>query len=110
VIGKVSGGTGGFNRWTINGKRYDANEAPRFPPKKPPLQADVRQPDRRSTPVRLHRNSFEPTSVLGKHTAVVTKDVVLAKGSRKIAVDATPAMDGLALFHCHQQLHMDYGF
>jgi len=110
VIGKVSGGTGGFNRWTINGKRYDANDTPRFPPKRSPLQADLRQPGRRRAPVRLHRNSFEPTSVLGKHTAVVTKDVVLAKGSRKIAVDATPAMDGLALFHCHQQLHMDYGF
>jgi FtsP/CotA-like multicopper oxidase with cupredoxin domain len=53
-----------------------------------------------------HRNSFEPTSVLGKPTAGMTKDVVLAKGSRKIAVDS-PAMD---VFHCHQQLHMDYGF
>jgi FtsP/CotA-like multicopper oxidase with cupredoxin domain len=24
-------------------------------------------------------------------------------------VDFTPAMEGLTLFHCHQQLHMDYG-
>jgi FtsP/CotA-like multicopper oxidase with cupredoxin domain len=24
-------------------------------------------------------------------------------------VDFVPAMEGLTLFHCHQQLHMDYG-
>ena len=61
-------------------------------------------------PVHLHRNSFELTNVYGKPTSGVMKDVVLVKGFRKIAVDVTPAMDGLTLFHCHQQLHMDYGF
>jgi len=38
------------------------------------------------------------------------KDVVLVKGYRKIEVDFTPEQTGLTLFHCHQQLHMDYGF
>ena len=61
-------------------------------------------------PVHLHRNSFELTNVWGKPTAGVMKDVVLVKGFRKIEADVTPAMDGLTLFHCHQQLHMDYGF
>ena len=28
VIGKISGGKGGFNRWTINGKRYDEQGEP----------------------------------------------------------------------------------
>jgi FtsP/CotA-like multicopper oxidase with cupredoxin domain len=62
-----------------------------------------------SHPVHLHRNSFELTNVYGKPTAGVMKDVVLVKGFRKIEVDVTPAMEGLTLFHCHQQLHMDYG-
>jgi FtsP/CotA-like multicopper oxidase with cupredoxin domain len=48
--------------------------------------------------------------VYGKATAGVMKDVVLVKGYRKIAVDFAPSMEGLTLFHCHQQLHMDYGF
>ena len=61
-------------------------------------------------PVHLHRNSFELTNVYGKPTAGVMKDVVLVKGFRKIAVDFAPAMEGLTLFHCHQQFHMDYGF
>ena len=42
--------------------------------------------------------------------AGVMKDVVLVKGFRKVEVDVTPAQEGLTLFHCHQQLHMDYGF
>ena len=62
-----------------------------------------------SHPLHLHRNSFELTNVYGKPTAGVMKDVVLVKGFRKIAVDFVPAMEGLTLFHCHQQLHMDYG-
>ena len=40
----------------------------------------------------------------------ILKDVVLVKGFKQIEVDVTPRMDGLTLFHCHQQLHMDYGF
>lgn len=48
--------------------------------------------------------------VAGKQTAGILKDVVLVKGFKQIEVNLTPAMDGLMLFHCHQQLHMDYGF
>jgi len=29
VIGKINGGTGGFNQWTINGRSYDAKDEPR---------------------------------------------------------------------------------
>ena len=29
VFGKINGGTGGFNRWTINGKSFDEKEQPR---------------------------------------------------------------------------------
>ena len=61
-------------------------------------------------PIHLHRNSFELTNVNGKPTAGILKDIVLVKGFWKVEVDVTPAMDGLTLFHCHQQLHMDYGF
>jgi FtsP/CotA-like multicopper oxidase with cupredoxin domain len=32
------------------------------------------------------------------------------KGYRKIEVDFVPQQEGLTLFHCHQQFHMDYGF
>jgi FtsP/CotA-like multicopper oxidase with cupredoxin domain len=110
VFGKINGGKGNFNHWTVNGKEYDENAAPRqlTKGKRYRLVFDNRTDD--AHPVHLHRNSFELTSVYGKPTAGVLKDVVLVKGYRKIEADVTPAMEGLTLFHCHQQLHMDYGF
>ena len=110
VFGKINGGTGGFNRWTINGKGYDEKDAPRALVKgrRYRLAFDNHTDD--AHPVHLHRNIFELTSVHGKRTAGVRKDVVLVKGYRKIEVDFTPEQTGLTLFHCHQQLHMDYGF
>jgi FtsP/CotA-like multicopper oxidase with cupredoxin domain len=110
VFGKINGGTGGFNRWTINGKQFNASDTPRVLQKgrRYRLVFDNRTDD--AHPVHLHRNSFELTSVYGKPTAGVMKDVVLVKGFRKIEADVTPAMEGLTLFHCHQQFHMDYGF
>jgi FtsP/CotA-like multicopper oxidase with cupredoxin domain len=110
VFGKINGGEGGFNQWTINGASFDEKAEPRRlqKGKRYRLAFDNRTDD--AHPVHLHRNSFELTNVNGKPTAGILKDVVLVKGFWKVAVDVTPAMDGLTLFHCHQQLHMDYGF
>ncbi|HEY1242153.1 MAG TPA: multicopper oxidase domain-containing protein [Bryobacteraceae bacterium] len=110
VFGKINGGKGQFNHWTVNGKEYDVNAAPRqlMKGKRYRLVFDNQTDD--AHPVHLHRNSFELTSVYGKPTAGVLKDVVLVKGFRTIEADVTPAMEGLTLLHCHQQLHMDYGF
>lgn len=109
VIGKINGGTGGFNQWTINGKTFDEKAEPRALQKGQRYRLVFDNQTDDSHPLHLHRNSFELTNVYGKATAGVMKDVVLVKGYRKIAVDFAPQMDGLTLFHCHQQLHMDYG-
>jgi FtsP/CotA-like multicopper oxidase with cupredoxin domain len=110
AFGKMNGGTGGFNRWTINGKEFSDQDQPTVLHKgrRYRLVFDNHTDD--AHPVHLHRNSFELTNVYGKATAGVLKDVVLVKGFKKIEVDVTPTMEGLTLFHCHQQLHMDYGF
>lgn len=110
VFGKINGGTGGLNHWTINGASFDEKAQPRTlqKGKRYRLVFDNQTDD--PHPIHLHRNSFELTNVHGKPTAGILKDVVLVKGFKKTEVDVTPAMDGLTLFHCHQQLHMDYGF
>ena|ERR1035438_9363764 len=111
VFGKINADQRGFNRWTINSASFDENAAPRKlrKGKRHRLVSDNRTDD--AHPIHLHRNSFEPTNVNGKPTSgVLKKDVVLVKGFRKVEVDVTPAMDRLTLFHCHQQLRMDYGF
>jgi FtsP/CotA-like multicopper oxidase with cupredoxin domain len=110
VFGKINGGQGGFNRWTINGKSFDEKAAPTTLQKGNRYRLVFNNQTDDAHPIHLHRNSFELVNVNGKATAGILKDVVLVKGFKKIEVDVTPAMDGLTLFHCHQQLHMDYGF
>ncbi|HXA49077.1 MAG TPA: multicopper oxidase domain-containing protein [Candidatus Acidoferrum sp.] len=110
VIRQAGLSKAGFDQWTINGKTYDAATPPTRLTKgrRHRLIFDNRTDD--VHPVHLHRNSFELTSVYGTPTSGVMKDVVVVKSRQKVEVDVTPHMEGLALFHCHQQLHMDYGF
>ena len=110
VIEQPNSGKAGFDHWTLNGKSYDAKDRPTrlTKGKRHRLVFDNQSDD--VHPVHLHRNSFELTNVYGKPTAGVMKDVVLVKGYQKIEADVTPLLEGLTLFHCHQQLHMDYGF
>jgi len=61
-------------------------------------------------PVHLHRYTFELTNWAGQPTAGVLKDVIMLGGCQKVAVDFVADNPGMTLFHCHQQLHMDFGF
>jgi FtsP/CotA-like multicopper oxidase with cupredoxin domain len=110
VFGKINGGTGGFNLWTVNGKSFEEKDAPRVlhRDRRYRLAFDNQTDD--AHPLHLHRNSFEIVSVNGKPTGGVMKDVVLVNGFGKVEVDFVPSLPGLTLFHCHQQLHMDFGF
>jgi FtsP/CotA-like multicopper oxidase with cupredoxin domain len=40
----------------------------------------------------------------------VHKDVVVVPPKQKVEVDLIANNPGKTLFHCHQQMHMDYGF
>jgi FtsP/CotA-like multicopper oxidase with cupredoxin domain len=61
-------------------------------------------------PVHLHRHSFELTKIAGTSTAGVLKDVVMLGGYQTYEINFVADNPGLTLFHCHQQLHMDFGF
>jgi uncharacterized membrane protein YphA (DoxX/SURF4 family) len=61
-------------------------------------------------PLHLHRHSFELTRIAGKPTAGVINDVVMLGGFQELAFDFVADNPGLTIFHCHQQLHMDFGF
>jgi len=110
VFGKINGNTGGFNRWTINGKGFqEQGEATELKKGLRYRLAFHNQTDD-AHPVHLHRNIFELISVDGQLTSGVKKDVVLVRGFGRVNVDFTADQPGLTLFHCHQQLHMGYGF
>ena len=61
-------------------------------------------------PIHLHRHSFELTRLAGLPASGVMKDVVMVGGHQETEVDFTADNPGLTRFHCHQQLHMDFGF
>jgi FtsP/CotA-like multicopper oxidase with cupredoxin domain len=104
----------GFNLWTINGVAYPMTEG------KAPATFHL-QPGKRYRlkmrnasddihPVHLHRHSFELTRIAGVATAGIMKDVVMVGGYQEAEIDFLANNPGLTLFHCHQQLHMDFGF
>ncbi|HVN01919.1 MAG TPA: multicopper oxidase domain-containing protein [Caulobacteraceae bacterium] len=112
TIAKNNAALAGFNQWTINGVAFDdAHMAPMFE-----LQRGRRYRLRMANasddihPVHLHRHSFELTRIARAPTAGVIKDVVMLGGYQRLDVDFVADNPGRTLFHCHQQLHMDFGF
>jgi FtsP/CotA-like multicopper oxidase with cupredoxin domain len=61
-------------------------------------------------PIHLHRHSVKLTDLAGTPGAGIMKDVVMLGGYQEVSVDFIANNQGLTLFHCHQQLHMDFGF
>ena len=104
----------GFNRWTINGLAYPMTQA--MAPATFHLhegrryRVHMRNQSDDLHPIHLHRHVFELTSVMGKETAGVMKDVVMLGGYQEVSFDFVANDPGMTLFHCHQQLHMDFGF
>jgi FtsP/CotA-like multicopper oxidase with cupredoxin domain len=109
AFGKIPGGAGAFNVWTINGKPYPherefvLHEGQRY-------RLVFRNRTDDSHPVHLHRHRFELVDVNGKPTRGIMKDTVVVPLYGRVTVDLLADQPGLSLFHCHIQAHMDYGF
>jgi FtsP/CotA-like multicopper oxidase with cupredoxin domain len=109
VFRKIPGGKGGYNRWTINGKSYpDTDPLLVRAGRRYRLILSNQSDD--AHPVHLHRHSFELTNVEGSKTSGVLKDTVVVRPNGRVEVDLVANNPGTSLFHCHQQLHMDFGF
>jgi FtsP/CotA-like multicopper oxidase with cupredoxin domain len=48
--------------------------------------------------------------IAGVPTSGVYKDIAVVGAKSQTEVDLLANNPGLTLFHCHQQMHMDYGF
>jgi FtsP/CotA-like multicopper oxidase with cupredoxin domain len=112
TIVKHNAALDGFNQWTLNGDAFSMltmrpmrmlHEGRRY-------RLIFRNASDDIHPLHLHRHSFELTRIHGKSTAGVIKDVVMLGGFQELALDFVADNPGLTLFHCHQQLHMDFGF
>ncbi len=104
----------GFNQWAINGTSYPLNQMmaePAFHLKEGRrYRLRMRNASDDIHPIHLHRHSFELTKFAGHPTSGVIKDVVMVGGYQEVEIDFQANNPGLTLFHCHQQLHMDFGF
>jgi FtsP/CotA-like multicopper oxidase with cupredoxin domain len=109
VFKKIPGNRVDFNRWTINEKSW---------PDTDPLMVQQGKRYRMvfhnqtgdTHPLHLHRHDFEIVKIGGKSTAGIKKDVVNIPRFSDAEVDFVANHPGPSLFHCHMQLHMDFGF
>jgi FtsP/CotA-like multicopper oxidase with cupredoxin domain len=98
-----------FDTWTINNKSW---------PDIDPLMVHAgkryrivfRNGSGDQHPLHLHRHTFEVTKIAQKQLSGLMKDVVNVMPLQTVEVDFVADNPGDTLWHCHQQLHMDYGF
>ena len=112
IFAKRNAADHGFNVWTINDVPFSMEKMqPMFHLRQGGrYRLRMRNATDDIHPIHLHRHSFELTKIAGKPTAGILKDVAMLGGYQEMEVDFTADQPGLSLFHCHMQLHMDYGF
>jgi FtsP/CotA-like multicopper oxidase with cupredoxin domain len=112
MIVKHNAAADGFNLWTLNGEAFSmATMKPVYPLRQGRrYRLKFRNASDDIHPLHLHRHSFELTRIAGRLTSGVIKDVVMLGGFQEVEFDFVADNPGLTLFHCHQQLHMDFGF
>ena len=112
LIVKNNAALNGFNQWTLNGEAFSmASMKPSYTLRQGRrYRLKFRNASDDIHPLHLHRHSFELTRIAGKATSGVMKDVVMLGGFQELEFDFVADNPGLTLFHCHQQLHMDFGF
>jgi FtsP/CotA-like multicopper oxidase with cupredoxin domain len=98
-----------FDTWTINNQSW-----PNIDPLKVREGRRYRLIFRNGSgdqhPIHLHRHTFEVTRVGTKECSGLRKDVVNVMPLDSVAVDFVADNPGDTLWHCHQALHMDFGF
>ncbi len=98
-----------FDTWTINGDAW-----PEVKPLLVKAGRRYRMLFRNATgdqhPMHLHRHGFEVTRIGDQQTSGLIKDTVNVMPLQEVAVEFLADNPGDSLLHCHQQLHMDYGF
>jgi FtsP/CotA-like multicopper oxidase with cupredoxin domain len=98
-----------FDTWTINNKSWPEIE-PLIVSAGKRYRLVFRNGSGDQHPLHLHRHTFEVTRIGDKHLSGLMKDVINVMPLGTVEVDFVANNPGDTLWHCHQQLHMDYGF
>ena len=103
-------GQDGFERWAIKGDgQEDRDSLPAVLRQGTRYRLRIANESGEYHPMHLHRYRFELARLQGKPSAGLVKDTVVVNPYESVEVIVTPAQTGLALFHCHNQMHMDSG-
>jgi FtsP/CotA-like multicopper oxidase with cupredoxin domain len=98
-----------FDTWTINNKSWPDVE-PLMVRAGKRYRLVFRNGSGDQHPLHLHRHTFEVTRIGDKQLSGLKKDVINVMPLDTVEVDFVADNPGDTLWHCHQQLHMDYGF
>ncbi len=98
-----------FDTWMMNGAAWP-NVKPLLVKAGKRYRLVFRNASGDQHPMHLHRHSFEVVKIGDKAVSGLIKDVVNVMPLQTVAVDFVADHPGDSLLHCHQQLHMDYGF
>jgi len=102
-------GSSKFDTWTINDKSWPNVDPIRVKQGKR-YRFIMNNSSADQHPMHLHRHSFEVTQIGDKKLSGLIKDTVNIMPLDTVAIDFNADNPGDSLFHCHMQLHMDYGF
>ena len=98
-----------FDTWTINNKSWP-NIDPLIVQEGKRYRLVFHNGSGDQHPIHLHRHTFEVTRIGDKQISGLKKDVINIMPLDTVEVDFIADNPGDTLWHCHQQLHMDYGF
>lgn len=99
----------GMDTWMINSSSFPRMESLKVHQGRK-YRLQFMNASREEHPVHLHRHSFELKSIAGVPTGGIVKDTVMVPRYGSAEVEFIADNPGRTLFHCHQQIHMDYGF
>ncbi len=100
----------GMERWSINGHVYSERDEPEILMRGRRYRLAFNNRTSEAHPLHLHRITFELVRVGSNATTGIKKDVIVIQPYQTVQVDFVPQQQGLVLFHCHQQMHMEMGF
>jgi len=98
-----------FDTWTINNKSWPDVDPIKVTAGKR-YRLVLRNGSGDQHPIHLHRHTFEVAKIGAKDLSGLRKDVINVMPLQTVAVDFVADNPGDTLLHCHQQLHMDFGF
>lgn len=99
----------GAERWSLMLKDSDGQPHQGVLSRRQPYRLRVQNQSEEWHPMHLHRHSFELLRYHGKDVSGLMKDTLLIPPWEEAEILLVPEDAGAALFHCHNQMHMEAG-